>query len=226
MFRKATWCALLGLFAFAGGAHALTIQNLDTGGLVNGPWVIENDATVAGDASNWRIHVGTDNAPSVDGDFQPAEWHAVGKELPENELGYLVDFTYDLWTWDSYVPDGYYDNFGVNLNLQDFLWNLDLADPPETDPWPGSTWWAGGSAEDVLEHFTGADSVSLAGTGTDPVYLTVFLSTGLDPNQDTEVPSWGAFNDTAPGIPEPATLLMLASAMVGLGAVARRRLRS
>ena len=211
------------LVLFAGPAQALKVTDLDTGGTVStGTWVIEGDATVGNNApDDWRVRVATDSWNAGSGDAQVEGWHAAGLELPSNTLGYRVDFTYDLHTWDMYVPydpsadeGGYYDNFGVNLNGQDFLWDLGLSDPDTS--WPGSTWSWGGADDTTLEHTSGQDSIE-----GDGVYLTVFCSTGLDPDADDEIPSWGSFNDDS-AVPEPAGLGLLGVALL----MARKRPRT
>ena len=196
----------------AGTARALVITNLDTGGTIStGTWVIQGDAAVGNNApDDWWVKVATDSWNAGENDSQAPGWHAAGLELPSNSLGYRVDFTYDLHTWDSYIPDGYYDNFGVNLNGQDFLWNQALTDPDTS--WPGTTWSWGGTDDTILEHTLGQDSIEDEG-----VYLTVFCSTGLVPDADDGVPSWGSFNV----VPEPGGFILLAGGLAGL--IRRRR---
>ena len=217
----------------AGFAEALTIMDLDTGGLVGGTWVIQNDAVVTGSSADYQIKVGTDNWGAAMGDGQTSHWHAAGLQLPSNTGGYTVQFDYDLYTWDSYSMDqsvgnqGWWDNLGVSLNEADFLWNQTLQDPDSTHggTWPGVMWSWGGITYPLYDHTMG--STSITGGGAD-IYLTVFCSTGVYPDHDGIYPSWGGFNiDAAPPdegvIPEPATFALLLMGLGALAGVRRRR---
>ena len=207
-------------------AYALSIFDLDTGGQVTtGQWVVEGEAAVGVNApGDWWIRVGTGNWGAASGDTQTVGWHAAGLVLPENTTGYRVEFDYDLYTWDAYVGGSegtnWYDNMGVNLNGVGLLWNQALSDPdtPHGGSWPGVMWSWGGLTDNALDHTQGSSAVEGVGT-----FLTVFLSTGLDPDADDQVPSWGGFNTTAPPpviVPEPAGLGLL-----GLALLAARKKR-
>jgi len=217
------WMTLLVSILMVPSAYALRIFDLDTGAQVTaGQWVVQGEAAVGVNApGDWWIRVGTGNWPAAsDNDVQTVGWHAAGLVLPQNSQGYRVEFDYDLYSWDSYVSDNWYDNMGVNLNDAGLLWNQALSDPdtPHGGAWPGAMWSWGGTSDNVLDHTQGSDAVE--GTGT---FLTVFLSTGLDPDSDDQVPSWGGFNTTAPPpviVPEPAAL-----ALVGLALLAMRKRR-
>ena len=203
----------LGVFAFAvaislalaTAADALVVTDLDTGLTVpNLNWIIVNDASVTtygANNDNYNIKVGTANWGANEWDLQPRVWHSAGTVLPGNLNGYRADFTYDLYTWDSYNPwnapqKGYWDNFGVELDNTSYLWNRV---PAVSDPMAAGAnhWIQGGTTwgDGICEYYGGNASVTIAGAGTgNTTYLSVYLSTDVDPHRDRLFPSWGEFN--------------------------------
>jgi len=205
--------SLVSLFALTTSAGALVVTDLDTGlTMPNLAWNIVNDASVVtfgANNDNYDIKVGINNWGANEWDRQAQVWHAGGTTLPGNINGYKADFTYDLNTWDSYNPysapqKGYWDNFGVELDNTSLLWNRI---PAVTDPMAagGNHWIQGGTAwgDGICEIYSGNSSVTLGGAGAgNTTYLSVYLSTDVNPERDNLYPSWGEFNrQTSSGDP-------------------------
>ncbi len=114
---------------------------------------------------------------------------------------YTINFSYDLYTWDSYNPDagggtGYWDSFSVSVTDKPYP-QLTLADPvnnalPQQNFVEGGTVWGDG----ILEQFHGTGSITVAGRPYGTNYLNVVLDTATPPTFDEAYPSWGRITVT------------------------------
>lgn len=168
-------------------------------------------------------------------DEQPMQISGAGMSLPTGGSRYQVDFHFEGYSWDSYVPylgdetgTGWLDVFTVALTEKNkgFYWQLGntdihplynnpdviLATPVYVNDTP---WWSGQNYEDHLLESDVSD-VQLF-FDADPLkeyYLNVFLQT----NDDEDLPSWGKFsNVSAKVVPEPVSSVLF---LLGGGALA------
>jgi len=218
-------------------SHAITFGQLGADGSVvsyytpNGAdWQISTPAgtSLSAVSGGWNISLGTAEFGIAESGNQSSAVYGAGLLLPGSAYGWQVDFSANLRTWDSYndgsiVPPnpggslGYWDLFSVNLNTQNYYWNLvsPSASAPLSDPLlpltvagsvvtynnannaagvlAGNTWAWGGRdyAAGYFESVTANGAVSLA--TTQQVYVSFSLDTATAPNNDSSFPSWGSF---------------------------------
>ena len=162
-------------------------------------------AMPAGAADTFAYAVGTS---------QPKGIYGMGAQLPDTSGGYNLWFDYHLRTFDV-DP---FDTFRLVITSGDYLW----AGGTEV----GGFVWGGTNGlnieyADAGPAFWGFVDV----TGSDDYYLNVVLVTKLDQGYA----SWGRFSDvaveTVQGVPEPSTLLLLGSGLLGLVGYGRKRMK-
>jgi PEP-CTERM motif len=148
--------ALATVLLAASTAQAVTFGVLDaSGNVVNTylpaleDWVLApnvDQSAITAQPGGFSIDLGLGNWGATGDGAQPRQISGAGVLLPAATYGYKVSFSANLRTWDSYndgavAPQpggslGLWDLFSVNLNTQDFYWNL--VDPDSNgNPLPG-----------------------------------------------------------------------------------------
>jgi hypothetical protein len=217
------------LMAFMGGGLATNASALT--------WVVSPTSPAGGT----MVFLNTDIVAVTDiGDAEDATQteaiYGAGFELPGADA-YEITFDADLGTWDSFD----WDSFVVNINQTGYYWDLGLSgNPTVANPaggapvtecggvLPGCTWaWGGadygnGSFE-TLSPLT-SYTLTLDGGSSSPYYVSMVLDTATTPADDG-YPSYGSFHvgSVTEVVPEPSTLLMLGSGLVGFGIWMKRK---
>ncbi|OQX87286.1 MAG: hypothetical protein B6D55_03785 [Candidatus Omnitrophica bacterium 4484_70.2] len=229
LIRKGIGVIFLICFLFALSSHysfALTWQyhGYYSGDIING------------------LEVGTNRTGDGEKNIQSKQISGAGTLLPSGYPAFKVSFHFEGYTWDSYsFPDtgyytGYYDVFAVVLSEEGYYWDLSSTDihPLEDnsalilgydplDPVPDVTdsYWGGEKFDDGILDKKDQDVTLIFKTNSlKQYYLTLFLQT----RKDEYYPSWGTISnvEVAP-IPEPGTLLLLGSGLLGLGGLSFRK---
>lgn len=241
----ASLLALSGLVAAP--AHAIQVYGLDaSGNIASGPlstsWSVYsgspagsvNVADVSGGAgTDWGVSLGVNDFGDPEtGDGQTQAIFGASTQV-SGYYGYVVDFSFDGFTWDSYnqtqpvnegASDGYWDLFGLNINSDDqYYWDMvsggsGSANDPlfSTDPagsavvetggaLSGTTWGWGGLdyAAGFFEELHGDFSISMTGDVSEVFSISAFLDTATPEDSDEAYPSWGCFNLPSSDCPEP-----------------------
>lgn len=236
MIKKALMAGALSAAVLAGAADAQAIT-----------WVVSPYSPSGGTLvfSNTDV-VAVNEISSPESQTQTQAIYGAGFSLT-GENTYMIQFDVDLSTWDAYntpsvTGTGYWDVFVVNINNTGYYWDLvnggtgSISDPVvATDPngtpvteyngnLPGATWaWGGVQYGDgTLDHIDPLTTYSLTinGNQSDTFYVSLVLDTKTSPSSDINYASWGSFHVTAP---EPSTLLLLGSGLVGAGFWMRKR---
>ena len=226
---------VVGLLAVS-PANAVVIYQIDQAGkqTVYEPsltdWVsaFSDDTVVTKFGSDYEVQIARSLFGTGDGPGQAPGIYGAGVVLSA-AIGYRIDFTAQLYTWDSYtdwqrgsLSWGYWDVFAVNMNQEGYYWDVVRADPiVAPDPagnvvvdgsvLPGITWaWGGFEHEaNVYEQFIGNGTITLRGNPNVAYYLSFTLDTLTELDSDNNHPSYGAFNPRSPvppplgGDPEP-----------------------
>ena len=234
MKRLSVFLVFLGLVVFAvlpGVGNAVPINSLP--GLTYSP---NSDSTPYTPPTTddvfltafGTVKIGFDPTLTVDtggylaGDTQAMGTYGLGVHLTPYFGGvssYEVSFDTKFRTWDWAI----YDTFQAVITSGNFLWAAGTVVPG------GFSWGGlGGTPVDTLQTydtpFSSRFTASVNPAGD--YYLNlVLITTG-----DNSYPSWGSFTDVgviasvAP-VPEPATMLLLGSGLIGIGVFARKRFK-
>lgn len=232
--------SILAVFLIAGSAAAIEI-----------PWVLSpftnGSTSVWGDTN--VLYIGTPGDANAQ---QTSGIYGAGFEMSSSGIYFDADlWTWDSYS-DPNIPDttGWWDAFVVNINQVGYYWDLveggtgdisEINDPLVSSSYaggtptydnsvlPGNTWVFGGS-----DYGTGSKEIYQTGVfgydllmltsydPTKPVYVSMVLDTKTIPNADELWPSGGKF-EVEP-VPEPATMLLLGSGLIGLGILGRKKL--
>ena len=213
---KKMWFIILGLvLVLTTNVYALT-------------WVPSPDNNVSGSPEDTYpgLILGFDDVNKLEDGTQTQGIFGKAANLGSGFTSHTVTTNIDLYSWDSYNEDwGYNDVFLMAITEGVPYWMLIIDHPVWDDPqliWPGSlTAWGG-------DEWGDGDKDSTVGSGSeiftvDPskdYYLNFILDTS---NADDLFPSWGYISDfQITSVPEPATLILIGSGLVGLGFWRRR----
>lgn len=166
---------------------------------------------------------------------QPAGIYGAGFTMTGGN-SFSMNFDANLQSWDSYTAltgpgTGYWDAFVVTVSTADYYWNLPQADPitpsASTFVWGGTLF--GDGLKDTYNCSVGCfTTISLFSATPTTFYVSLVLDTKTLPQSDTQYPSWGSFHvsPTISNVPEPSSLLLLGSGLLGLAAYGRKKLRN
>ena len=153
----------------------------------------------------------------------------VGAHLGSGFTSHTMTLGGELYSWDSYNEDwGYGDVFLMALTEGGYYWNLPITHPVGDDSqllWPGSliAWGGDEWGDEILDDSIGGGTFVFNVDPSKHYYLNLILDTS---NGGEFFPSWGDISQfqiqSTPVIPEPATLLLLGTGLVGIGLWRRR----
>jgi hypothetical protein len=195
-------------------------------------WVSSPDNNVSGFPETELI-LGVNDVDSDEWDTQSPGIFGMAANLGGGWISHTVQFTYDLYSWDSY-NDMWYGGYGdvvvLALTENKPYWNLPITHPVWDDPqliWPTGniTAWGGDEwGDNYLDNLLDPGTINVFDVDwTREYYLNIILDTS---NGGDMFPSWGyvsQFQIESTPIPEPATLILVGSGLAGIGFWRKRR---